>query len=218
MNKLLTIKNFIKFTIGYIFISVSIFLMLRICVQYTTFEDNIAFLKLKQEYTNNFIWKSAFYIHVFTSTFCLFAGLTQFSKTLINQVPKIHRTLGNIYFFNIVCINFPVCIIMSYYANGLLPSKIAFSTLNILWMWFTLKAILCIKKGKIVNHKKFMIRSFALTLSAISLRTWNILFVNFSNFDSLTIYMIIAWLGFVPNLIMAEIYIFINNLHVKNRE
>lgn len=93
---------------------------------------------------------------------------------------------------------------MAVYANGLLPSKIAFIILDSLWFLFTLKAIIAIKKKDVATHKKFMIRSYALTFSAITLRVWKIILLNSFNIEPLTLYMIDAWMGFVPNLLLAE--------------
>jgi hypothetical protein len=63
------------------------------------------------------------------------------------------------------------------------------------------------KKGNISNHRDYMMRSYALTFSAVTLRTWRLLFTSFSNFDPDTVYMIDAWMGFVPNLLFAELLI-----------
>ena len=93
---------------------------------------------------------------------------------------------------------------MAIYANGGLPSKTDFIILDCLWFWFTLKAWLLIKEGKVAAHQNFMIRSFALTFSAITLRTWKGILTTVTDLDLGTLYMIDAWLGFVPNLFVAE--------------
>ena len=49
-----------------------------------------------------------------------------------------------------------------------------------------------------------MIRSYALTLSAVMLRSWKIIILSFVYVDPLHLYMIDAWMGFVPNLLFAE--------------
>ena len=102
---------------------------------------------------------------------------------------------------------------MAVYANGLWPTKTAFIILDVLWFWFTLKAVLDIKKGNVLSHKKNMIRSFALTFSAVTLRSWNVILSSLVDFDPLTLYMINGWLGWVPNLIVAEVY----NLKLNKR-
>jgi uncharacterized membrane protein YozB (DUF420 family) len=94
--------------------------------------------------------------------------------------------------------------IMAFYANGHLPSKIAFIILDSLWFAFTYKAVVAIKAKDIKQHKRFMIRSYALTFSAITLRTWKIILSHSFTIDPLTLYMIDAWMGFVPNLLFAE--------------
>ena len=98
--------------------------------------------------------------------------------------------------------------IMAIYANGGITSKIAFVALDSLWFWFTLKATLLAFKRKFKSHQKFMVRSYALTLSALTLRIWKQVLMRLTDLDEDTIYMIDAWLGFVPNMLIAEIYIY----------
>lgn len=178
--------------------------MLLTISQYLTFNNNIGFLQFKQDYININIWRIAFYTHVFSSIFILSAGFTQFSSYILKYQKKLHKIAGKIYAYNILLINFPAGMIMAVYANGLLPSKIAFIVLDCLWFLFTLKAVIAIKKKDVTTHKKFMIRSYALTFSAITLRVWKIILLNSFHIEPLTLYMIDAWMGFVPNLLLAE--------------
>jgi uncharacterized membrane protein len=178
--------------------------MLRTILQYTALDDHIGFLQYKQAYLHIKVWKAAFYIHVFSSILVLMAGLTQFSDHVLKEQRNLHRIVGRIYAFNIIFINFPAGMIMAVYANGLLPSKIAFIILDTLWCWFTVKAVIAIRKGDIIAHKQYMIRSYALTCSAITLRTWKIILSATLISDPLLLYMVDAWMGFVPNLLFAE--------------
>ncbi len=134
----------------------------------------------------------------------LAAGLTQFSDQILKKYRRLHRIVGWIYAVDILIINFPAAMVMAYYANGLLPSKIAFTLLDCLWFWFTLKAVMAARNKDFKQHKRFMIRSFALTFSAITLRSWKIILAGVFHPDPLTLYMIDAWMGFVPNLLFAE--------------
>lgn len=190
--------------IAYFILCMGTFLMLRIAIDYSSFRTDIYFLRYKQEYLDISLWKAAFYVHVFSSIFALAAGLTQFSDYLLRTYRKIHRTIGKIYVFDILFINFPAGLIMAVYANGLLPTKIAFVILDCLWFYFTYRAVTAVKKGDIAAHKRFMIRSYALTFSAITLRSWKIILTYAFHPDPLTLYMIDAWMGFVPNLLLAE--------------
>jgi len=181
--------------------------MIRLILTYATFELDVGFLLFKKEYLNDQVWLTSFYIHVFSSVLCLAAGLTQFSKTILKYKPQLHRTIGRVYVFNILIINFPTAMIMAFYADGLIPTKAAFVILDSMWFYFTLRAFLEIKKGNVDVHRRFMIRSFALTFSAVTLRGWNVILSTYTQLDALSIYMIDGWLGFVPNLVISELYI-----------
>lgn len=199
-----SVLDVVKTVLVYFVLCIAIFLMAKMVVLYASFDQHVGFLQVKQQYLPITSWKIAFYIHVFSSIFCLAAGLTQFSTYLQANHRAVHKTIGKFYVVNILFINFPAALIMAYYANGFLPSKIAFFILDILWFWFTLNAFLDIKKGDIQGHKNYMIRSYALTFSAITLRTWKIILSNTTDLDPISLYMIDAWLGFVPNLLVAE--------------
>ena len=208
----LKLKQFLFYTFLYLALSFFIFGMLNTIAQYVSLKPDIGFLEFKQDYIHITTWRIAFYVHVFSSIFTLTAGLSQFSNYILQNHKSLHRFIGRLYVIDILIINFPAALIMAYYANGGLPSKIAFTILDVLWFWFTLKAFLAIKKRDIITHKKFMIRSYALTFSAITLRMWKLVLSNIFEIDDATLYMIDAWLGFVPNLLIAEIIISRMNL------
>ena len=174
---------------------------------YTSLRTDVAFLQLKQMYIHITLWRVAFFTHVFTSMFALVAGFTQFSKTLLKKKPKLHRTMGYIYVVDILFVTGPSGLIMSYYANGGISSQIAFGLLSVLWIVFTAIALNKAIKKDFISHKKFMIRSYALTLSALSLRTWKVLLAQFTHLAPMDRYRIIAWLGWGLNLLIAEIII-----------
>ncbi len=188
----------------YLVLCAGTFLMLRIVAEHFTLEPDVGFLKVKQEYIQNNVWRTAFYIHVFTAVLTLLAGFTQFSSYILKEHKTLHRLMGKVYVFNVLFINFPAGMLMAFYANGYLPTRIAFIILDSLWFWFTLKAFLEIKKGNVKAHKEFMMRSYALTFSAITLRTWKAVLSGLFVIAPVTLYMIDAWIGFVPNLLLAE--------------
>lgn len=115
--------------------------------------------------------------------------------------------MGYAYIINVVFITGPASFIMACYANGHLPSRLAFSILAILWIGTTAAAWYYIVKRNWVLHRDFMIRSYALTLSAVTLRAWKWVLVALFQPRPLDVYMLVAWLGFIPNLIIAEIII-----------
>lgn len=182
-------------------------LMVNITLPYFSFDNQTAFLRIKQWVIHNQTWKIAFYIHVISSCICLFAGFTQFSKKFLQTYPTLHRKLGVIYVAVILLLSGPSGFIMSVYANGGVISQAAFITLSVLWMLFTYLGFYYAKNGDFVSHRKFMIRSFALTLSAITLRAWKFGIVFAFRPPPMDVYMLVAWLGWIPNLLLAEWYI-----------
>ena len=200
---LLTYKNIFGIT-ALILLAFFSFLMLRIIFIYIPVKNDAGFLQLKQEYIHITEWRVAFFTHVFTSILVLVAGFTQFSKKFLKQQPKLHRTVGYIYVINILMVTGPSGLLMSFYANGGVSSQTAFVLLSVLWIGFTAMALYKAIKKDFTAHRIFMIRSFALTLSAITLRCWKVLLVNFTDIQPMDRYRIIAWLAWTLNLIIAE--------------
>ncbi len=203
MKKFFTYKNILILIVLFYFI----ILMLRITIRYIPYNLDVGFLIIKQDYIHIKHWRYAFFIHVYTSLFVLFAGATQFSKYLLQKHKKLHRIFGYAYSINVLMITGPAALIMSFYANGGTISKIAFILLSFLWLYYTLVALIKAIQLSFKAHERFMIRSYALTLSAITLRIWKFLIMNFLDIPPMDVYRIVAWLGWGLNLIFAEIYI-----------
>jgi hypothetical protein len=182
--------------------------MLRIIFLYIPVKNDVAFLQLKQEYIHITEWRIAFFTHVFSSMMVLVAGFTQFSSTFLKKWPKLHRKLGYVYVINILLITGPAGFLMSFYANGGISSRIAFVMLSVLWILFTAIALSKAIKKNFIAHRIFMIRSFALTLSAITLRIWKVILAHYTDIPPMDRYRIIAWLGWGLNFLIAEWYIY----------
>ena len=193
--------------LGIVTLGFFLILMINISIPYFSLNDRTAFLRIKQWVIDNQLWKLSFYVHVFTSCFCLIAGFTQFSKSILQNAPHMHRIFGWLYIVVVLVFSAPAGFIMSLYANGGLISQIAFVSLSCFWIVFTFIACQNVLQGNFLRHKKFMIRSYALTLSAITLRAWKFVLVFLLRPQPMDAYMMVAWLGWVPNLILAEWYI-----------
>ena len=181
--------------------------MARITVAYMPYNTDVGFLRIKQDYIDIDHWRIAFFVHVYASIWVLLAGFTQFSSQIRDYHPRLHRTFGYVYVTDVLLITGPAGLLMGIYANGGLPSKISFVTLAILWMTFTAIALMKAKKEDFASHRNFMIRSYALTLSAVTLRAWKWSITNTVELPPMDVYRAVAWLGWVPNLIAAELLI-----------
>lgn len=180
------------------------FLMFRITYPYFSFRYDVDFLLTKQTVLHISIWRWAFYTHISSSLFVLFAGIFQFIPVVLQKYPKIHRLLGKVYVSFVLFVSAPSGLIMAYYANGGFWAKCSFVIISVLWWYFTFVAISSILKKNIIKHRAFMYRSFALTLSAITLRTYVLFLPYFIHLRGRDMYVLVAWASWIPNLLVAE--------------
>jgi hypothetical protein len=198
-NKANTITLILFLTLGFLTV-----LMAMISAEYLPFRTDVGFLILKEEYLPIKPWLIAFFIHVYTSLWVLLAGFTQFSRSFLKKWPPWHRRLGYLYVVNILLVTGPASLLMGFYANGGLTSRVGFVLLALLWLFFTGMALVKAKQKNFTAHRHYMMRSFALTLSALTLRAWKWgigLVVEMPPMDR---YRLIAWLGWTLNLAVAE--------------
>lgn len=200
--------NFIYFQLAglllYVFFS---WLMMKIVFQYIPYDTDVAFLRIKQDVIDAPYYKLAFFTHVYTAILVLPAGVTQFSTYVRRRLPYLHKLTGWIYASVIILLAGPSGFYMGIYANGGMIAEVSFCILACLWIYFTSMAILKVKEKNILSHRAFFIRSFSLTLSALTLRGWKYLIILFLHPRPMDAYQIVAWLGWVPNLIIAELII-----------
>lgn len=109
----------------------------------------------------------------------------------------------------------PTGLVMGLHANGGLIAQLFFITLAALWWWFTFKALQKAKEKKYNAHRSFMIRSFALTLSAITLRLWKVILIKLFHPAPMDVYIVISGIGWIPNLLIAECFIINKTSFIK---
>jgi len=178
--------------------------MATITVAYLPYNTDVGFLRIKQQYITIDEWRIAFFIHVYASMWVLLAGFTQFSRSIQQRYPRLHRGMGYIYVTDVLLITGPAGLLMGFYANGGLSSRIAFVLLAVLWIYFTAMALIKAKQKDFTAHRNYMIRSYALTLSAITLRAWKYAITNMVELPPMDVYRVVAWVGWGLNLIVAE--------------
>lgn len=183
-------------------------LMLRLTLDYVPYDTAVSFLMIKQtEVTTLPEYRYIFYAHVYTSIFVLLFGFIQFFTFTSTAGKRLHRLSGYQYVFLLLVFAAPSGLYMGFHANGGFPSKLSFIMLSLLWWFTTFKAMQAIRARNFSAHRDWMMRSYALCLSAVTLRMWKVAIVTFFYLPPMDVYMIIAWLGWVPNLIVAEILI-----------
>jgi len=143
------------------------------------------------------------YGHIVGAVVALLIGPFQFSTRLRNARPNVHRWMGRIYLgFGVLC-GALFGLYMSQFAYGGAVARVGFATLALCWLYSGARAYLAIRRGAIQKHRKWMVRNFALTFGAVTLRIYlPISQVVGIDFD--IAYPVIAWIAWVPNLLVAE--------------
>lgn len=183
--------------------------MLDLTLPYLSFDYDVDFLLTKQKIIHIKHWRYSFYIHILFSIFALAAGLTQFSNYILKKLKKLHRWMGIIYVVDVLLLAGPTGLIMGFYANGNMYAKISFMLLAALWIIFTAMAYKTAIDKNFVQHRNWMYRSYALTLSAITLRLFAMFLPKWFHMEAFSEYTIIAWLSWTINLVVAEGIIFV---------
>lgn len=191
----------ILFIIGFTYF---FWLMLKITLEYIPLDPNVSFLMIKQtEVVQRPEYLIFFYAHVYTSIFVLLSGFLSIIRKNFG-LRNFHRNMGKVYIFLILITAAPSGIYMGLFANGGLFSKVSFVILGFLWWFSTYEAYQLARQKKFKEHKQWMWRSFALTLSAITLRMWKVIIVYLFHPNPMDVYQVIAWLGWVPNILLIE--------------
>jgi hypothetical protein len=94
--------------------------------------------------------------------------------------------------------------IMAWLAYGGIVSSLGFATLAVLWLSTGAMALARVRSGDIQAHRDWMVRNYALTLAAVTLRIWLPLLSMAIGIEFTNAYRTVAWLCWIPNLILAE--------------
>ncbi len=149
----------------------------------------------------NTVWNIGFYAHILLGGLALLIGWIQFSTKLRNKNPALHRRIGKIYVLA-VFISSTAGVYIGFFATGGIIPSLGFICLGIIWFSTTLAAYTSIRNGQVEKHQRLMIYSYAACFAAVTLRIWlPLLGMLFGNF--ITAYTIVAWLCWVPNLLIA---------------
>ena len=93
---------------------------------------------------------------------------------------------------------------LSAFAAGGSASRAGFAILAILTIVTTARGYQAIRLGLVTVHREWMLRSYALVFGAVTLRLWlPVLMVAYGG-HFLPAYRWVAWLSWVPNLLLAE--------------
>lgn len=159
-------------------------------------------------------WIYVLYIHIVTAIFALIIGPFQLFMKPTNDRKRWHRLLGYGYVLSIT-VSGIVSVYLSLFATGGWIAGLGFMSLDVLWVATTLIATRRIMAKDIQAHKAWMLRSYALTFAAVTLRIWlaplNLLLSDFE-----AAFQVVAWVCWIPNLLVIEVVI--SRMRLRQRQ
>ncbi|MEP0212495.1 MAG: DUF2306 domain-containing protein [Cellulophaga sp.] len=157
------------------------------------------------ELLNDILWNIAFYGHITLGGIALLIGWLQFSHRLRLKKKNLHKLLGKVYIISVFISGF--CgLYIALYATGGISSILGFFSLGLVWLTTTFMGFKAIKKGNLNLHTRFMVLSYAACFAAVTLRIW-LPILTIAMGDFVSTYKIVAWLCWVPNIMVALIII-----------
>jgi uncharacterized membrane protein len=157
------------------------------------------------EVSANYAGYAVLLTHAVAAGVALALGPWQFVRSIRMRWPKVHRAMGKGYLIACLVGGAAGVALAVGTAFGNV-ARIAFILLGTFWIATTVLAYLAVRRRDFSNHRKWMIRSLALAFSAVTLR----IYLPASLMSGFTFpegYPLIAWACWVPNLLLAELYI-----------
>jgi len=107
--------------------------------------------------------------HFGFAAFTLFIGPLQFVPQIRSKFPKVHRWAGRFYIVGSIISAVTVYVLLA--TTYTLPGAIlSLGLLAAIWLFTTIAAYRLIRKGNIVLHKEFMLRSYVCGLAFVFIR------------------------------------------------
>ncbi len=144
--------------------------------------------------------------HVFTAVLALVLGPWQFMPRLRRMRPALHRWMGRAYLGVGVLGGGLFGLCLSPLAQGGLAARTGFAALALAWLFTGARAWLAIRRADVAAHRRWMVRNFAITLAAVTLRL-ELTAALFAGLSFQAVYPAIAWLSWLPNLAAAELWL-----------
>jgi uncharacterized membrane protein len=178
------------------FLSISIALA---SYRFVTLGLDLAFDEMAGHIANR---RTFFLIHVVAAPIALATGLLQFLPRLRARRPGLHRWTGRLYGVAILFGGVSGLVMASQAIGGPVAGW-GFALLALAWLGTTANAIRLAMKRDIAQHRRWMIRSFALTFAAVTLRL-QLPFFLLSGMDYAEASLYVAWLCWLPNVAVTE--------------
>ncbi|HEY6139322.1 MAG TPA: DUF2306 domain-containing protein [Thermoanaerobaculia bacterium] len=145
------------------------------------------------------------YPHALFGAVALALGSVQFWRGFPYSHPAFHRTLGKIYVVAALGTG-TAGLYMSFFAFGGAVTQLGFGLLAVSVLGTTMIAYRRIRRRDVARHREWMLRSYALIFAAVTLRIELPILIGILH-GFAPAYSVVAWLCWLPNLVLAELYV-----------
>jgi uncharacterized membrane protein len=131
-------------------------------------DERFLFIPTDREWTHIADYKYVLLLHGLGGLVALTVGASQFSERLRTRRPALHRSLGKVY-LGACAVGGPAAFYMQVRNSApiFLPAALCHSTI---WMLASAMAYWSIRRRKILAHRAWMMRSYAMCLIFITVR------------------------------------------------
>ena len=170
---------------------------------YFSFSKDFDFIAERSLLFQSNLYNTCFYIHIAAGALCIGTALIQFSRYMLKKSKAIHRISGKIYVAVVLFLGAPTGLYMAFFAKGSFWERCLFMFMAGWWFTTTLYGLSTIHKRNIVAHKVWMIRSYAMAMTAVTFRVYYIL-LYLLDWKLMENYQFSLWVSVLGNMLIAE--------------
>ncbi|MGJ6960838.1 DUF2306 domain-containing protein [Streptosporangium sp. G11] len=146
-------------------------------------------------------------VHAVPGGLALALGPLQFVNRLRVRRPRLHRVVGRVYMISVVIASIAAAFAAAVTISGF-AVQVAFYILVAAWLYTLAMAYRSIRRGDVQLHRIWMIRNYALTFAAVTLRVYLLLGLQLSpSVEFEAIYAAAVWASILGNVLVTEYFI-----------
>lgn len=156
----------------------------------------------------------ALLLHAGAGGLALLLSPLQFSRRLRDRAPAVHRAVGRVVLGSIAVAGTAGLALAPHSLAGPVGTA-GFGLLAVLWLTCAAAALRTIRRRDVAAHRRWVVRTFALTYAAVTLRLWLAVLTPVQvalagvpgQVAFARAYLLVPFLSWVPNLVVAEWYL-----------
>ena len=142
-------------------------------------------------------------VHTLFGPLALVSGLVNLLPAMRRRRWRAHRVVGRVYLLSALALG-GAGLLLSFHAFGGPASRLGFGLLAVATLATGAQGYRLARRRDVKGHREWMLRSYALIFAAVTLRIWLPILIGVHGGAFLPAYRWVAWISWVPNLLVAE--------------